>query len=243
MRTLYGRHPVDALLEVRPRDVRRLWVADASSPTARLARDVGVSVEVVGKDRLEQLAKSSQHQGLVAEAEEFRYADLEDVLQAPGPALVLVLDSVQDPHNLGALVRSAECFGATGVVVPQDRAALVTGAASKASAGAIERVPVAKVVNLARALDQLKQHGVWVTGLAGEGEQPLDEIDLIGPTALVIGAEGTGLRPLVRKHCDHVASIPMSGRTGSLNASVAGGVALWTAFAQRGRRPGASQSA
>lgn len=243
MRTLYGRHPVEALLEVRPGDIRRLWVADASSPTAQKARAAGVTVEPAGKDRLEQLSRSSQHQGLVAEAEEFRYADLEDVLPEDGSALVLVLDSVQDPHNLGALVRSAECFGATGVVVPQDRAALVTGAASKASAGAVERLPLAKVVNLARSLESLKQRGVWVTGLAGEGAEPLDEIDLTGPTALVVGAEGAGLRPLVRKHCDRVASIPMSGHTGSLNASVAGGVALWAAYSQRRRRGAGSQSA
>lgn len=233
MRTLYGRHPVEALLDVHPEDIHRLWVADPASPTAELARGTGVTVDVVGKDRLEKLARSQQHQGVVAEAKDYRYADLEDVLPDGEPALVLVLDSVQDPHNLGALVRSAECFGATGVVIPQDRAALVTGSASKASAGAIERMPIARVVNLVRGIEQLKKQGVWVTGLAGEGAEPLDGIDLTGPTALVVGAEGAGLRPLVRKNCDHIASIPMSGRTGSLNASVAGGVALWQAYSQR----------
>lgn len=233
MRTLYGRHPIEALLEARPADIRRLFVADPQGPTARLAAQAGVAVEVTPKARLEQLARSPQHQGLVAEAEEFRYSELEDVYRSGGPALVLILDSVQDPHNLGALVRSAECFGATGVVIPQDRAALVTPAASKASAGAVERLPVAKVVNLVRALETLKAAGVWVTGLAGEEAEPLDEVDLSGPTALVVGAEGTGLRPLVRKHCDRIASLPMAGRTGSLNASVAGGIALWCAFSQR----------
>ena len=242
MRTVYGRHPVEALLDVRPREVRRLWVVDGSGPVADLARRAGVNVETVGKDRLEQLAKSNQHQGVVAEAEEFPYADLDDVLPPDRPALVLALDSVQDPHNLGALVRSAECFGATGVLVPQDRAAQVTASAAKASAGAVERVPVAKVVNLARALEQLKERGVWVTGLAGEGAEPLDRVDLTGPVALVVGAEGTGLRPLVRKTCDRVAGIPMMGRTGSLNASVAGGVALWTAFSQRKRSAGAQSA-
>ena len=243
MRTLYGRHSVEALLDVRPKDVRRLWVADLSTPTAKMARDAGILVESAGKDRLEQLSRSLQHQGFVAEAEEFRYADLEDVIPTEGSALILVLDSVQDPHNLGALVRSAECFGATGVVIPQDRAALVTGSASKASAGAVERIPLAKVVNLARTLDTLKQHGIWVTGLAGEGSEPIDGVDLTGPSALVIGAEGAGLRPLVRKYCDRVASIPMAGLTGSLNASVAGGVALWSAFTQRRRQATSSQSA
>lgn len=235
MRTLYGRHSVEALIEARPLDIHHLWVADASSPTAELARSAGLTVETANKDRLEKLARSVQHQGVVAEAHDFRYADLEDILEQDGPALILVLDSVQDPHNLGALVRSAECFGATGVVIPQDRAALVTGSASKASAGAIERVPLARVVNLVRSLDAMKKQGVWVTGLAGEEAEPLDGIDFTGPTALVVGAEGSGLRPLVRKHCDRVAAIPMSGKTGSLNASVAGGVALWQAFGQRRR--------
>lgn len=235
MRTLYGRHSVEALLDARPEDISRLWVADPSSPTALLARNVGVAVETAGKERLEKLSRSLQHQGFVAEAQEYRYVDLEDVVPEDGPALVLILDSVQDPHNLGALVRSAECFGATGVVIPQDRAALVTGSASKASAGAIERMPLAKVVNLVRGIDALKKRGVWVTGLAGEGAEPIDGIDLTGPTALVVGAEGAGLRPLVKKHCDRVACIPMSGQTGSLNASVAGGVALWQAYSQRRR--------
>lgn len=235
MRTLYGPHSVDALLEVRPEDIIRVWVADPASPTAQLASDAGVAVETVSKDRLEKLSRSLQHQGVVAEAKEYRYVDLEDVLTSERPALILVLDSVQDPHNLGALVRSAECFGATGVVIPQDRAALVTGSASKASAGAIERMPLAKVVNLVRCLETLKKRGVWVTGLAGEGAEPIDGIDLTGPTAIVVGAEGSGLRPLVRKNCDHIANIPMSGQTGSLNASVAGGVALWQAFSQRRR--------
>lgn len=234
MRVVYGRHPVEALLAARPGDVRRLYVLERSDPAfAQQARAAGVAVEEVRKDRLESLAKSEHHQGLVAEANDFPYADLEAVVPSDRPALVLCLDSVQDPHNLGALARSAECFGATGLVVPQDRAAQVTPSALKSSAGALERIPVVRVVNLARALETLKESGVWVTGLAGEGDTPLEKVDLTGPSALVIGAEGSGLRPLVRKTCDRLAAIPLQGATGSLNAAVAGGVALYVAARQR----------
>lgn len=234
MRQVYGRHPVEALLEVRPRDIRKLYFA-GESDVVRQARAAGVAVEGVAKDRLEALAHSPNHQGLVAEAADFPYASLDAVIPADGtPALVLALDSIQDPHNLGALVRSAECFGVTGVVFPQDRAALVTATAGKASAGAIERLPIAKVVNLARALEELKDRGLWVTGLAGEeGAESLESIDFTGPSVIVVGAEGEGLRPGIRKACDRVGAISMTGRTGSLNASVAGGVALHTAALAR----------
>jgi 23S rRNA (guanosine2251-2'-O)-methyltransferase len=233
MRHLHGRHPVVALLETRPKSVRRLYLSVSDAPLEALARAAGVVVERLPKDRLEQLAKNPQHQGIVAEAEEFAYAGLEDLVRGEAAPLVLALDSVQDPHNLGALARSAECFGATGLVIPQDRAAQVTATAAKASAGAVERLPVAQVVNLVRALEALKERGLWVTGLAGEGAEPLGEVDLTGPTVLVVGAEGEGLRPLVRRACDRLAYIPMTGRTGSLNAAVAGGIALAAAFGQR----------
>jgi 23S rRNA (guanosine2251-2'-O)-methyltransferase len=238
MRLLHGRHPVVALLETRPRSVRRLFLAIADAAVEALARSAGVIVERVPKDRLEALARTPQHQGIVAEADEFAYAGLDEVVSGEGPSLVLALDCIQDPHNLGALARSAECFGATGLIIAQDRAAQVTATASKASAGAVERLPIAQVVNLVRALETLKERGLWVTGLAGEGAEPLDAVDLTGPTVLVVGAEGEGLRPLVRKTCDRLAFIPMTGRTGSLNASVAGGIALAEAFGQR--RAGAS---
>lgn len=235
MRIVSGRHSVEALFAERPQDVRRLWVAAESEPLPQSLRQAGVRAEVLPRDRLEALAKNPLHQGIVAEAADYPYAHLEDVVPAHGAALILALDSVQDPHNLGALVRSAECFGATGVLIPQDRAASVTGTVERASAGAVERLPVARVVNLARALEALKERGVWVTGLAGEGEDVLGAVDLVGPVALVIGAEGTGLRPVIRKACDRLARIPLLGRTGSLNASVAGGVALYEAAVQRAR--------
>jgi 23S rRNA (guanosine2251-2'-O)-methyltransferase len=234
-RIIYGRHPVEAVLQTRPSEVKRLWVANELSNGRDIvaARDAGVRVEVLPKDKLEALAKSQYHQGLVAEAAEFTYADVRDLMPGDRPGLVLALDSVQDPQNFGALVRSAECFGATGVLVPQDRAASVTGTAGKASAGAIERLPIARSVNLARALGELKEMGYWTTGLAGEAETLLPDVDLKGHTVVVVGAEGSGLRPVIRKACDFLARIPMTGVTGSLNASVAGGVALYEAFRQR----------
>jgi 23S rRNA (guanosine2251-2'-O)-methyltransferase len=238
LRIVYGRHPVEALLEARAGEVQRLYVTSetASGPVVESVRALGVRIEVVPKDRLEVLAKSQHHQGMVAEAADFSYAALDAVIPATGDALVLALDSIQDPQNLGALVRSAECLGASGVVVPQDRAAMLTGSATKAAAGAIERLPIARVVNLARALEELKERSLWVTGLAGEGTALLGSIDLTGGTVIAIGAEGTGLRPVIRKACDHLARIPMSGRTSSLNASVAGAIALYEASIQRSRK-------
>lgn len=205
-------------------------------PSVARARAAGVRVEIQSRDQVEALARSAQHQNIVAEAEEFEYADLDAVVPAEGDALVLALDSVQDPHNLGALVRSAECFGATGVIIPQDRAAMVTGAAEKASAGAVARIPIARVVNLTRALEELKERNLWITGLAGEGTDLLPQVDLTGPTVIVVGSEGTGLRPLIRKTCDRLARIPTLGRTPSLNASVAGAVALYEAATQRAKK-------
>lgn len=238
MRRIWGTHAVAAVLEVRPGSVRRLLVERESrqEQVIALARSAGVRVEPVTGARLQELAQSGQHQGLLAEAEELPEADLRDVVPSDRPALVLALDSVQDPHNLGALVRSAECFGATGVVFPQDRSAPLSGAAAKAAAGALERLPLARVVNLARALEELKALGPWITGLVAEDEgEPLSSVDLTGPSVLVVGAEGSGLRPLVKRHCDRRATIPLTGRTQSLNASVAGAVALYEAVSQRRR--------
>jgi 23S rRNA (guanosine2251-2'-O)-methyltransferase len=238
LRIVFGRHPVEALIDCRASEVRRLVVTSevAGAPSGATARSAGISVEVVHKDRMEALAKSPHHQGMVAEAADFNYASIDDVIPAEGAALVLALDSIQDPQNLGALIRSAEALGGTGIVIPQDRAVPVTGTVGKASAGAIERIAVARVVNLSRALDDLKERGVWITGLAGEADQLLSTIDLTGGTVIAIGAEGTGLRPVVRKACDYLAKIPMSGRTASLNASVAGGIALYEAATQRSRK-------
>ena len=149
------------------------------------------------------------------------------------PALLLVLDGVTDPQNLGALVRSAHALGAHGVVLPKDRAAGVTPAAFKAAAGALEHCPVARVTNLSRALERMKEQGIWTVALAAEADQELSALDLTVPTALVLGSEGAGVRPLVRKTCDHLARIPMAGQVGSLNVAAAGAVALYEIARQR----------
>jgi 23S rRNA (guanosine2251-2'-O)-methyltransferase len=169
--------------------------------------------------------------------ESFAYADLHDLLAgvdaAGGNGLILVLDGIQDPHNLGALIRTAACAGANGVIIPKDRAVGVTPTVEKVSAGAVETVPVAQVANIAQALDQLKSRGFWTYGLAGEGAASLYDQNFSGSVAVVVGGEGEGIRPLVRRGCDVVVSIPLSGGVSSLNASVAGGIALFEVVRQR----------
>jgi 23S rRNA (guanosine2251-2'-O)-methyltransferase len=155
------------------------------------------------------------------------------VRAASGPALVVVLDGIEDPHNLGAILRTVDAAGASGVVVQQRRAAARGEAVAKVSAGALAHVRLAEVVNIARALDELKEAGVWIVGLAGEGPEPYDAVDLTQPTALVLGAEGRGLRRLVRERCDLLAAIPLRGHVESLNVSVAAGVVLFEALRQR----------
>jgi 23S rRNA (guanosine2251-2'-O)-methyltransferase len=177
----------------------------------------------------------------VAVVADYRYREVEEILAAAAaskrPPLVVLLDGVEDPHNLGAIVRSAHALGAHGVVVPRDRAAGVTPSAAKASAGAVEHVPVARVTNLVRTLEELKEAGIWAVALVPDGDQDLAQVDMKGPTALVIGGEGQGIRPLVRKCCDHVARIPMVGRVGSLNASAAAAITLYEAARQRRENP------
>jgi 23S rRNA (guanosine2251-2'-O)-methyltransferase len=197
----------------------------------KLAEDRGVPVHRREKIDLTKMCASSHHQGIALEVEPFRYAELDDLLasisRSQSPGFLLVLDGILDPHNLGALIRSAACAGADGVVIPRDRACGVTAAAEKASAGAVETVPVAQVTNIVQALETMKKGGYWVYGLAGEVSQSLYDLKFSGNSVLVIGGEGEGIRPLVRKQCDVVMSIPHYGGVSSLNASVAGGIALF----------------
>ena len=197
----------------------------------KLAEDRGVAVHRREKMDLTRMCNSSHHQGVALEVEPFVYADLDDLLasitQSESSGFLLILDGIQDPHNLGALVRSAACAGANGVIIPKDRACGITAAAEKASAGAVETIPVTMVTNIAQTLDTLKKSGYWVYGLDGEAKQSVYGVKFSGNIALVIGSEGEGIRPLVRKQCDIVMSIPQYGGVGSLNASVAGGIALF----------------
>ena len=197
----------------------------------RLAEERGVAVHRRDKGDLTRMCASSHHQGIALEVEPFRYADFDALMTAVDQSgrggFLLVLDAIQDPHNLGALIRSAACAGADGVLIPKDRACGITAAAEKTSAGAVETVPVAMVTNIAQTLEILKKRGYWVYGLDGAARQTVYQTDFSGNVALVIGGEGEGLRPLVRKQCDVVMSIPQYGGVSSLNASVAGGIALF----------------
>jgi 23S rRNA (guanosine2251-2'-O)-methyltransferase len=238
---IYGINPVKEALR-SGREVFELFFSGDEhdrrlEKLLKLAADKGVAVRRREKRDLARLCGTDHHQGVVLRVAPFAYAGLEDVIerwrQSGEAGLVLVLDSVQDPHNLGALIRTAACAGAHGIVIPQDRAVGVTPAAEKASAGAVETVPVARVTNLVHAIDELKEAGFWVYGtVSGEGESVYGH-DLGGNVALVIGSEGEGIRPLVAKKCDHLVTIPLKGGVSSLNASVAGGVVLFEVVRQR----------
>ena len=199
-----------------------------------LAASRHVPVDRVDPGALDRASRNGVHQGIVAELTAPRDLSLEDLVRGTeGPALLVVLDGIEDPHNVGAIVRSVDAAGAHGVIRQTRRAAAREAVAAKASAGAVAHVPVVDVVNIARAIDELKALNVWTVGLAGGAEQSYDAIDFRQPTAIVLGAEGKGLRRLVRESCDFTASIPMSGRIESLNVSVAAGVVLFEAARQR----------
>lgn len=197
----------------------------------KLAEERGVAVHRREKMDLTKMCASSHHQGIALEVEPFRYADFDDLLTLIGKSsetgFLLVLDGIQDPHNLGALIRSAACAGVNGVIIPKDRACGITATAEKTSAGAIETIPVVMVTNVAQTLETIKKLGFWVYGLDAVARLSLYETDFSGNVALVVGGEGEGIRPLVRKQCDFVVSIPQYGGVSSLNASVAGGIALF----------------
>ncbi|OUN00714.1 MAG: 23S rRNA (guanosine(2251)-2'-O)-methyltransferase RlmB [Firmicutes bacterium ZCTH02-B6] len=243
-----GRNPVrEALLAGRP--VERLLVAHGAggAPLAdivRLAAERGIAVQYVDRRRLDRLAEGQVHQGVVAVAAPKAYVPVEEILARAAargePPLVLLLDEVQDPHNLGSLLRSADGAGAHGVVVPKRRSAGLTMTVARTSAGAVEYVPVAQVSNLVHTIRTLKERGLWVVGADMAGEQDLWDADLTGPLAVVVGGEDKGLGRLVREACDFLVRIPMRGRVNSLNAGVAGALVLFEIARQRrgaGRDP------
>ncbi len=241
-RYIYGRHPVGEALRARPRDVLRLFVSESHrgerlQDVLRDAERHGIPVVRVARRGLEDLVGDVPHQGVVAAVVAFAYVDLDDLVarakESGEPPLLVALDQVQDPHNLGSLVRSAYALGAHGMFFPKDNTAEVTPTVVKASAGATAHLPLAKVTNLRRALDEVKEAGMWVVGAAAEEGKPAYEVDFTGPTVIVVGSEGWGLRRLVAEGCDLLAHIPMHGHLGSLNASVAGGILLYEASRQR----------
>jgi 23S rRNA (guanosine2251-2'-O)-methyltransferase len=238
---IYGLNPV--LEALRAGRVKEIHVGDRGGDRIRqvvdLAKQHGVRIKHVTPDVLERESRRGVHQSVTAEVEDAPgYSIAEVVRAADGPALIVVLDGIEDPHNLGAILRTADAAGVDGVVLQTRRSAALDGAAAKASAGAVAHVRIAEVVNIARAVEELKEAGVWTVGLAGEGSTTYDAIDFTMPTAFVFGAEGTGLRRLVRERCDRLAAIPMAGHVGSLNVSVAAGIALFEAVRQRrAKRP------
>jgi 23S rRNA (guanosine2251-2'-O)-methyltransferase len=216
-------------LRAGKRSDRRLLELIAQAEQSR------IPIRRVSDQELDRESGASSHQGVIADVKETEAYDLDDLIRdAPAPALLVVLDGIEDPHNFGAIVRSVDAAGAHGLVRQTRHSAPLGGATSKASAGALSHVKIADVVNIARAIDELKDAGIWTVGLAGDAPQTYDKIDFTVPTALVLGAEGTGLRRLVRERCDMLASIPMKGHVDSLNVSVAAGVVLFEAVRQRG---------
>jgi len=241
-RLVVGVHAVLAVLRRSPTQIEGVWLRSGREDARlaeieREARAAMVPVYRVERDVLEQMAAGARHQGVVAQlrAPEPRVdQDFDDFVEALRPqALLLVLDGVQDPHNLGACLRSAEAAGVHGVLVPRDNAAPLSAVARKAASGAAEAVPLFRVPNLARALRTLKSKNVWLIGATHDADQTIFSTDLTGPTALVLGGEGKGLRRLTREHCDLLVRIPMAGDVASLNVSVAAGVCLFEAVRQR----------
>ena len=238
---LYGINPVREALRGN-RKAFELFVQTGGTDQriaklAALAEEKGIAVRRRERADLERLAGNPHHQGVVLKVAPFVYAELEDFLsnhtESDAGLFVLVLDGIQDPQNLGALIRSAACAGVQGVIIPKDRACGMTPVVEKASAGAVETVPVIQVTNLVQTLERLKQAGCWTYGLAGEANKDIYQADYRGNLALVVGSEGEGIRPLVRKHCDLLLAIPHYGGISSLNASVAGGIVLFEAARQR----------
>ncbi len=207
-----------------------------------LAQRKGIEVSDLNRTEFRELASDATTQGVVAMIPARRFVDLDILLARTAggneKGFILILDEIEDPQNLGALIRTAECAGVHGVVIPKHHAATVTSTVVKASAGATEYMAIAEVTNIVNTLDELKEHGFWVVGLDGDAEKEYDAVDYTSPVALVVGNEGRGIRRLVREHCDHLVRIPLYGKIQSLNASVAGAIAMYAVAVQRRAAPG-----
>ena len=238
---LEGRNALTEALKAG-RAIDKVFIADGDTDKglqrlAAMAKEAGAVVVPVDRRKLDLMSTTHAHQGIIAQAAAHEYATLDDILEeaaARGQApLIVICDELSDPHNLGAILRSAECAGAHGVVIPKRRSVGLTATVAKASAGAVEYMKVARVSNINACLNELKEKGVWVFGTAAEGSVPMYQADLAGPAAIVIGNEGQGMSQLVRKNCDMLLSIPMHGRISSLNASAAASILLYEAVRQR----------
>jgi 23S rRNA (guanosine2251-2'-O)-methyltransferase len=241
MEVLYGLHPVEEAIRSGSRQLDHVSVArerqdDRLERLMELCRTAGIRVALEPRDQLTRLARTDAHQGVLAVVRERRFLGIEDLLE-PAEAgqhrFFLALDGVEDPHNLGALLRTADGAGIDGVILPERRSAPVTATVAKTSAGASEHVRIARVTNLVRALEQMKQKHVWVLGLDERGTPDYTDFDFKTDCVLVLGREGAGLHALVKKTCDHLLRIPMAGQVSSLNVSVAGAVVMYEAMRQR----------
>ena len=238
---LEGRNALTEALRAG-RTIDKVFIADGDTDRglqrlAAEAKEAGAVIVPVDRRKLDQMSFTRSHQGVIALAAAHDYYTIDDILEEAAQrgenALIVICDELSDPHNLGAIMRSAECAGAHGVIIPKRRSVGLTATVAKASAGAVEYMKVARVTNINNAINELKEKGVWVYGTAAEGSVPMYKADLTGPAAIVIGNEGDGMSPLVRKNCDMLVHIPMKGRISSLNASAAASILLYEAVRQR----------
>jgi 23S rRNA (guanosine2251-2'-O)-methyltransferase len=250
MEVLYGLHPVEEAIRSGSRQLDHVSVArerrdDRLERLIELCRTAGIRVLLEPRDQLTRLARTDAHQGVLAVVQERKFLGIEDLLAPKADeehTFLLALDGIEDPHNLGALLRTADAAGVDGVVLPERRSAPVTATVAKTSAGASEHVRIARVTNLVRALEKLKERHVWVIGLDERGTPDYTEFDFKTDCVLVLGREGAGLHDLVKKTCDHLLRIPMAGQVSSLNVSVAGAIVMYEAMRQR-RQPAAQPPA
>ncbi|MBY0165277.1 23S rRNA (guanosine(2251)-2'-O)-methyltransferase RlmB [Cytobacillus firmus] len=237
-----GKHSVTEALK-SGRTINKIWIAENAQkhltlPIIAEAKKLGIVIQHVDKRKLDQMVPGVQHQGVVAQAAPYAYVEVDDLLKAAEekgePPFLLLLDEIEDPHNLGSILRTADCTGAHGVILPKRRSAQVTATVSKTSAGAVEYVPVARVTNLGQTIDQLKEMGVWVVGTVVDAVQELYDTEVFdGPVAIVIGNENKGMGRLIREKCDVLVKLPMAGKINSLNASVAAGVVMYEVLRRR----------
>ena len=236
-----GKHAVLEALK-SGRAIHKLWIAETMgkqqmSEVASLAKKQGIAVQFADKRKLDQLAGPVRHQGVVAQAAAAQYAEVEDLLSRAAERgetpFLIILDEIEDPHNLGSILRSADCTGVHGVIIPKRRSAGLNATVAKTSAGAVEYVPVARVTNLAQTMERLKKEGLWIVGADANAAQEIYAADLTVPLAVVIGNEGEGIGRLVREKCDLLVKLPMMGRINSLNASVAAAVFMYEIVRQR----------
>lgn len=237
-----GKHSVTEALK-SGRTINKIWIAENAQkhltlPIIAEAKKLGIVIQHVDKRKLDQMVPGVQHQGVVAQAAPYAYVEVDDLLKTAEekgePPFLLLLDEIEDPHNLGSILRTADCTGAHGVILPKRRSAQITATVSKTSAGAVEYVPVARVTNLGQTIDQLKEMGVWVVGTVVDAVQELYDTEVFdGPVAIVIGNENKGMGRLIREKCDVLVKLPMAGKINSLNASVAAGVVMYEVLRRR----------